>query len=157
MYINPKLQFNPREKDSYWVEDPEGYQRVKRVTPYSSGYDKAAAGHRRQQYTDWKQDVETILGIEYSSWLVRDINNDDIEDFNEIPYPSARQVYYDGGMLYSGSVNHGLPGLIRVTHQLSYGMIWQIADKLINHSNSFNTLILGITYDDKGTISIITQ
>lgn len=102
--------------------------------------DKSLDDQRR----DWLVVVAHELKIKHSVWSVE---SPQVDDFNLVPFPTARQFLYDGG-------TWGKPQHRRIAHPLTWGEIWKACDVLIGKAGDLDhRFIETVECERDGTIT----
>jgi len=97
-----------------------------------------------EQQRDWLDMVARELKIQHSVW---DVISPHVADFNLVPFPSARQLLYDGGAW-------GKPQRRRFAHPLTWGEIWKACDALIGKAGDLDhRFIETVECERDGTIT----
>ena len=104
----------------------------------------AGDGSLDEQRLDWLDVVAHELKIKYS---VRSVVSPQVDDFNLVPFPAARQLFYDGG-------TWGKPQRRRFAHPLTWGEIWRACDALIDKAGDLDhRFIETVECERDGTIT----
>ncbi len=101
-------------------------------------------GSLDDQREAWLRVVAHELKIKHSKWSVI---SHEIDDFNLVPFPTARQVFHDGGIW-------GKPQRRRFAHPLTWGEIWKACDALIGKvGDQDHVFIETVECQEDGTIT----
>ena len=76
----------------------------------------------------WLDVVARELKIKHSEWAV---TSPRVDDFNLVPFPAGRQLFYDGA-------TWGKPQRRSFAHPLTWGGIWKACDTFIGKSGDLD-------------------
>jgi hypothetical protein len=91
---------------------------------HDNGVDDDYQQAYEERYQDFIDDLADHYGLKNSVWAI-DIR-DNITDFSEVPYPTAKTIWYDGGW--------GIENTLPLPPNANWIVLWRYADELIRMS-----------------------